>query len=128
MKLLVDTHAFLWVIHGDARLSQGGREAYLDRRNDLFLSAASIWEIGIKVSLGKLEMLSGWIGTIRHEMDVSGVRLLPIEPDHCARLSSLPFYHRDPFDRLLIAQALVEDMSIVTADRKLAAYEPVCVW
>ncbi len=73
-------------------------------------------------------MLSGWIGTIRHEMDVSGVRLLPIEPDHCARLSWLPFHHRDPFDRLLIAQALVEDMSIVTADRRLAAYEPVCVW
>ncbi|MBT6146729.1 MAG: type II toxin-antitoxin system VapC family toxin [Gemmatimonadetes bacterium] len=128
MKLLVDTHAFLWAIHGDARLSRGGREAYLDRRNDLFLSAASIWEIGIKVSLGKLEMVSGWIDTIRHEMDVSGVRLLPIETDHCARLASLPFHHRDPFDRILIAQALVGGMSIVTADRKLAAYEPACVW
>ena len=80
------------------------------------------------MSLGKLEMVSGWIDTFRHEMDVNGVRLLPIEPEHCARLSSLPFHHRDPFDRILIAQALGEGMSIVTADRKLAAYEPACVW
>ncbi|MBQ36525.1 MAG: PIN domain nuclease [Gemmatimonadaceae bacterium] len=128
MKLLIDTHVFLWAVHGDPRLSKPAREAYLNRRNDLYVSAASFWEIGIKVSLGKLELASGWLETLRHEMEASGLRLLPVEPEHCASLASLPFHHRDPFDRLLVTQALKEGMSIITADRKLAEYEPACVW
>jgi|SaaInlStandDraft_7_1057024.scaffolds.fasta_scaffold267368_1 PIN domain nuclease of toxin-antitoxin system len=128
MRLLIDTHAFLWVIHGDARLSAPAREAYLDRRTDLYVSIASFWEIGIKVSLGKLELVSGWLDVLRHEMDVSGIRLVPIEPAHCARLTSIPFHHRDPFDRLIVSQALVGNMSILTADHQLSAYEPICIW
>jgi len=128
VKLLLDTHAFLWLINGDDRLSDTARQLYLDRANDLYVSAASLWEIGIKVGIGKLRLAEDWSATIPGEMEANSIRWLPIELAHCVQLSSLPFHHRDPFDRLLIAQALVEGMSLLTADEAMAGYAVDCLW
>ena len=128
MKLLFDTHAFLWLIDGDDRLSDTARQAYVDRANDLYVSAASLWEIGIKVSVGKLTLAEGWSAAIARELEANAIRWLPIELAHCARLSSLPFHHRDPFDRMLVAQALIEEMALLTADDAMAAYQVDCIW
>ena len=128
MKLLFDTHALLWLIDGDDRLSDTARQVYLDRANDLYVSAASMWEIGIKIGIGKLTLAEGWSTAIAREMEANAIRSLPIELAHCARLSSLPFHHRDPFDRMLVAQALIEGMALLTADHALTAYEVDCIW
>ena len=84
-------------------------------------SAASLWEIGVEVSLGKLVLQNDWPATIGNELELNGIRWLPIELAHCAKVATLPFHHRDPFVRLLVAQALHEEMALITADTTLAA-------
>jgi PIN domain nuclease of toxin-antitoxin system len=128
MKILIDTHAFLWLIDGDPRLSNGAKKIFLDNENALFLSAASLWEISIKLSLGKLKLARNWISMIISEMTANRIQWLSIEIEHCAELSRLPFLHRDPFDRMLVSQALVEDMSILSHDVRLSDYPIQRVW
>ena len=128
MKVLLDTHAFLWLITDDNRLSQTARETYLNPQNRLFFSAASLWEMCIKQSLGKLSLKSGWLHTIQNELKINAIQWLPVEPAHCARLIKLPFYHRDPFDRMLIAQSLVENLRLLSRDDRFAAYKIRCIW
>ena len=128
MKVLLDTHAFLWSITGDDRLSKTAEKTFLNPDNILYFSAASFWEICIKMSLGKLSLKSGWFKTIQDEMRNNAVQWLPVEMPHCVELTKLPFHHRDPFDRMLIAQALVEDLQLLSRDGRLSAYEIELIW
>lgn len=128
MKLLLDTHALLWSIAESGRLSPAAARAYRNPANDLFVSAASLWEIGIKISLGNLSLHQDWPAIIRRELEINGIRWLAVSLEHCAAVSTLPFHHRDPFDRLLIAQARCEGLALLTADSAFAAYEVEVVW
>ena len=128
MRLLLDTQAFLWFVLNDPRLSAYARALLVDPNNELLLSPASYWEIAIKVSIGKLTLHRS------HEdfMDAVTVqhafKILPILPTHTAKVIGLPFHHKDPFDRLLVAQALVESISIVSNDPALDAYGITRLW
>ena len=128
MNVLLDTHAFLWSITGDDRLSKTAEKTFLDPGNNLYFSAASFWEICIKLSLGKLSLKREWFKTIQEEMRINAVQWLPVEMEHCLELTKLPFHHRDPFDRMLIAQAIIEDLQLLSRDRRLAAYEIERIW
>ena len=128
MKLLLDTHALLWMSDASGRLSAKAAATIMDGRNDLLLSVASWWEIAIKISLGKLELKSDWAPALKREMRHNGITWLSVRPDHCERVCLLPFHHRDPFDRLLVAQAQVEKLAVVTADPHFAPYGIDVVW
>lgn len=128
MKLLIDTHAFLWIISGNKNLSANAAAAFLDIDNELFFSAASYWEICIKCSLGKIDLANDWAQIFDQEMAANGIKWLPVAKEHCRRVSSLPFIHRDPFDRMLIAQADEEGMSLLTADERIRQYSVNVVW
>ena len=123
MKILVDTHVFLWMAMTPMRLSGRVRALLADTANELFLSDASVWEIAIKYKTGRLE-LSGepslWI-PLRVERYY--LTELTIRRDHIFRAGGLPLHHRDPFDRLLVAQAQVEGLTLLTADARLSAYD-----
>lgn len=127
MKLLLDTQAFLWVITNQ-KLSQRARDTFLEPSNQLFFSAASYWEICIKRSVGKLVLADDWEQIFEREMRVNDIRWLPIEKAHCRAIIELPWVHRDPFDRLLIAQALHEGMTILTADSNIQQYAVATIW
>ena len=128
MKVLLDTHTFLWLISGDDRLSETAQKTFLDPGNIMFFSAASLCEICIKMSLGKLSLKSGWLKTIQDEMNVNAIQWLSIEMPHCVELTNLPFHHRDPFDRMLVAQARVDDMQLLSRDNRLSSYEIKRIW
>lgn len=127
MNLLLDTHAFLWSI-SNRRLSSAADSAFLDEDNTLYLSAASYWEICIKLSLKKLALPEDWQATAETAMKLNGIRWLPVERAHCHALLDLPFHHRDPFDRLLVAQARVEGLAILTADQGFQRYDIAVIW
>jgi PIN domain nuclease of toxin-antitoxin system len=128
MKVLLDTHAFLWLITDDNRLSENARQTFMNTENSLFFSAASLWEICIKKSLGKIFLKDGWFRTIQAEMEINTIQWLPIEMTHCAEVTDLPFHHRDPFDRMLIAQAIVEEMKLLSRDNRLSDYAIELIW
>ena len=128
MKVLLDTHAFLWLITGDDRLSENARQTFLNTENSLFFSAASLWEICIKKSLGKISLKDGWFQTIQEEMEINTIQWLSIEMTHSAEVTELPFHHRDPFDRMLIAQAIVEEMKLISRDSPLSNYGIELIW
>jgi len=128
MKVLLDTHAFLWAIAGDKKLSKTARKTFLDPSNRLFFSAVSMWEICIKISLEKLALKGGWFKKIQNEMITNAVQWLPVEMQHCFELTKLPFHHRDPFDRMLVAQARVEDLQVLSRDVRLSVYDIECLW
>lgn len=125
MNLLLDTHIALWAIADSPRLPQRARELILDAGNSVSVSAASVWEIAIKHALGRGDMpISG--EQALEWFRASGYTLLPIEAQHAAAVGHLPEHHADPFDRLLVAQALTEPLRLLTHDRALEAYgEPV---
>lgn len=128
MKLLLDTHTFLWFIMGSAYLSANARALIEDQANEKFLSVASLWEIAIKVSIGKLSLSAPFNTLIPEQLSLNGFELLKLEVPHAATLINLPFHHRDPFDRLLIAQAMVEQMQIVSIDSVFDAYQIQRAW
>jgi PIN domain nuclease of toxin-antitoxin system len=128
MKLLLDTHSFLWFVQGDPKLSETARQLAEDPMNDRFVSMASVWEIGIKISVGKLRLESAVDLFVPEQLYLNGMGLLSITVGHIAAVSSLPFHHRDPFDRMLIAQAQVEQMTIVSVDAALDAYGIARLW
>ena len=128
MKLLLDTHAFLWFIGGDASLSSTARALTEDTANQPFLSIASLWEMAIKLSIGKLSLGQPFETLIPAQMSLNGIDLLSIVLPHVVKVAQLPFYHRDPFDRLLIAQAAVEQMSIISGDSAFDAYPISRLW
>ena len=121
MRLLLDTHIALWALTDDARLSARARALIEDPANQVAVSAASVWEIAIKHGLGRGDMpVSG--GAALNWFRQAGYDLLPVTPDHAAAVEALPDHHRDPFDRLLIAQATSEPMRLITRDPLVALY------
>ena len=127
MKLLLDTHAFLWFVTGDRRLSRRARRAIEAAEAELLISTASVWEIAIKASLGRLTLPKS-VHDYFDEKVAAGFIILPVEWPHAARVGELPFHHRDPFDRLIIAQGLVEGLPIVSGDPMFKAYGATIVW
>lgn len=121
MRLLLDTHALLWFLAGDPALGDPARRAIEDPANERRVSVASLWEIAIKISLGKLDVQGGFDAVVA-ALPENDFDLLALEVRHVRRLVDLPFHHRDPFDRVLIAQAIEDDLTIVTADRSFIAY------
>jgi PIN domain nuclease of toxin-antitoxin system len=119
MRLLLDTHTFLWFIEGSLNLSDVARNLIEDQANQRFLSVASLWEMSIKVSIGKLELGMTFTELVEREVYGNAIELLEIQPEHLDELAKLPFHHKDPFDRLMIAQSLAEGIPIVTKDAAL---------
>lgn len=128
VRLLADTHAMLWWLRDDPRLSARAREIVLDGGNELLWSMASSWEIAVKHGLGKLELDRPLHRLFAELVGEQGLEVLPIRHRHCVRVAELPRHHRDPFDRMLIAQAQEERVPLLTADPKLAAYDVEVVW
>jgi PIN domain nuclease of toxin-antitoxin system len=128
MKLLLDTHTFLWFIAGSHNLSQTARELIEDVANEKLVSIASLWEIAIKHSIGKLPLAAPFSALIPQQMALNGFDSLPIEIHQISLLVALPFHHRDPFDRLLIAQSLAEGIPLVSADSNFDAYGVQRFW
>jgi PIN domain nuclease of toxin-antitoxin system len=125
---LLDTHVFLWLAGDDTRLSAKVRELALDAGNPLSLSVASVWELAIKASLGKLRLDVGLGELIESQRAALGLTMLRIETAHVLEVETLEYHHRDPFDRLLVAQARVERLTIVSRDTRLDDYDVERVW
>ena len=128
MKVLLDTHTFLWWITDDGRLSLRAREAISNEENELFVSAATGWEIAIKVRIGRLELPDDPQCFVSEQLRINAFKPLPIGMDHALHVSTLADHHRDPFDRMLIAQAQVEGIPIVTADSNIQKYQVEVIW
>lgn len=128
MKLLLDTHAFLWFIGGSPRLSSSARTLIEAPENERLISAASIFEMAIKIGLGKLTVGQPLEQILAREIDSGAFALLPIEVRHVSVLASLPFHHRDPFDRLLAAQSLVDGLALLSVDEAFGAYGVRRLW
>ena len=123
MKVLVDTQCWLWMQASPERLPSSARQVLESARAELFLSAASIWEMAIKIGIGKLRLPLPINEYVHTRLEQSRTGVLPIDHHHVLRVAALPPHHRDPFDRMLVAQAQVERWPIVTADHQLAMYE-----
>lgn len=128
MNYLLDTHTFLWFINDDASLSSTAKALIEDPENTIYLSVASIWEMAIKVSLEKLEMSSPFTDFIDEQLDENTIVLLNIKTTHTGIVITLPFHHRDPFDRLIIAQSKVEDIPIIGKDAIFDDYGIKRLW
>ncbi|QWF69694.1 type II toxin-antitoxin system VapC family toxin [Methylomonas paludis] len=122
MKYLLDTHIFLWLNEEPDKLSPTMRQVCDDPANTLVISLVSLWEIQIKQQLGKLQLDLPWRQMLETQQQDNGLLLLPIEIKHISALENLPSFHRDPFDRLLIAQALQENMTILSVDAVFTQY------
>lgn len=128
MRLLLDTHALLWWQTDDPQLSDAARAAIADSSNDVFVSAASAWEIATKVRLGKLPGLAEAAERFVDLVDADGFRSLSMSPHHALRAGSFALPHRDPFDRMLAAQSELEGLVLVTRDRDFAAFGTATLW
>jgi len=128
MKLLLDTHTALWWVNEHERLSPTAKSMILDNTNVLYISIASMWEIAIKVSIGKMQRLNGGVGAFIAKMKYMPVFLLPVLTDYVEIVELLPYIHRDPFDRLLVATAKSEGMTILTIDENIHRYDVSYAW
>jgi PIN domain nuclease of toxin-antitoxin system len=128
VNILLDTHSFIWFVEDNPSLSSHARMLIAEPTNDVFLSIASVWEMAIKVSLGKLDLTQPFDLFIPNQLLLNDITLLDITISHTLRVATLPFHHRDPFDRLLIAQSLVEVMPIIGIDSVFDAYGANRLW
>lgn len=128
MKLLLDTHAFIWWDSEPTKLSPKALTLCQDRQNVLVLSVVSLWEMQIKVQLGKLRLALPLKEIVGSQQETNKVQILPVTLAHVLALESLPSHHRDPFDRLLVAQATVEEAVLVSGDPNIAKYPVQVVW
>ena len=126
-SFLLGTHAAIWFLNGDDRISKNAKSTITNFSNSKFLSIASIWEVAIKIGLGKLEFTGKTDGLIKLA-ETNGITILPIKPGYLSTLETLPLIHRDPFDRLLVATAIYEQMTIITADENIAKYPVSHLW
>jgi PIN domain nuclease of toxin-antitoxin system len=124
VRLLADTHAALWLLAEDERLSASADQMLTDPSNEVLLSAAVVWEVAIKRSLDKLDVPDGFAGLLLE----AGAVPLAISIDHARAVRSLPWHHRDPFDRLLVAQAALEDVVLISGDERLRSYDVRVAW
>ena len=128
MKTLLDTHAFLWFISGDSKLSDRAKSSIEDDGNEKLVSMASMWEMAIKISIGRLKVLESFEFLIPRQIQINGFELLPIQFEHVSKVSYLPFHHRDPFDRLLVSQCIIEKCAIISRDAAFDSYPIVRLW
>ncbi len=122
MRLLLDTHIFIWWADQPERLSPAALSALEDEANELLLSVASVWEMQIKIQLGKLKLSLSLKELLKNQQETNDLTVSPVTLTHVLALDALPFHHKDPFDRLLLAQSIEEDLTIVTADSQFSAY------
>lgn len=128
MRLLLDTHTLLWAALDDSRLSVPARSLLLDRANPLYLSSVSAWEIVIKYQAGKLRLPDAPWRFVRNSLDLLAIETLPVTLEHALRVETLPDHHRDPFDRVLIAQAQLENLTLLTRDEIFTRYPVKTLW
>jgi PIN domain nuclease of toxin-antitoxin system len=128
VRVLLDTHAFLWWVLDDPRLPQRARSTIGEARNEVFVSAASAWEIVTKAGLGRLPIPEPIDRSVAGYLEANAFQALPLTMRHALGLVALPDLHRDPFDRMLVAQSLAEEMPLVTGDRAVAAYPVDTIW
>lgn len=128
MSHLLDTQALLWFLLDDSRLSKTARNQILAPNQSIYVSPASLWEIAIKISLGKYTLPVPFTAFWNEQLQINNFTLLPISISHTARVVDLPFYHRDPFDRLIIAQSLVEEMPVISSDKLFDQYGVKRLW
>ncbi|MGA7312368.1 MAG: type II toxin-antitoxin system VapC family toxin [Silvibacterium sp.] len=128
MRVLIDAHALIWATVEPHRISPRARQLLSHPEHELLFSMVSLWELSLKISNGKLTPLGASITDVIEVLKQRGAQLLPIRIGHIVRLESLPLHHRDPFDRLLVAQALEEDLAILSSDRLLHQYSAKIVW
>ncbi len=121
MKFLIDTHILIWFLEGNELLAKNNREMIASSRNEIFVSIASLWEMAIKISVGKLTISKPFVDVIK-QIAEENLEILSISPGHTLQVSTLPFHHRDPFDRIIIARAQVEDLTIISDDPEFDAY------
>lgn len=127
MNYLLDTHALIWFLTGDKNLSKKSKEIIENQDNSIFISVSTIWEIAIKISLNKFKFQKGFKNFL-DLIDNNGFEIIPISFEHALAVSSLEFIHRDPFDRLIVAQALTENMDIITKDEYITQYHIKTIW
>jgi PIN domain nuclease of toxin-antitoxin system len=127
MQLLLDTHTFIWFINGDSSLPNKIIDEIKNLKNQCFISIVSIWEIAIKCKLNKLS-LNADFDRILDFLDQNQIEILPISFDHIIKLNELDFYHRDPFDRIIIAQGMLENLTILTKDQNFSCYKVKALW
>lgn len=127
MDILIDTHVLIWFAEKHPRLIPKVQRWLEDSENRIFLSMVSMWEMAIKVNLGRLTLLVSFETTLE-QLPKMGFELMPIELKHVTRFASLPLHHRDPFDRMLVAQAMEENLSLVSSDRSLSKYGIKVLW
>ena len=128
MRLLLDTHTFIWLDASPDQLSAEAYDVLQDPSNDLLLSIVSVWEIQIKAQLGRLDIRRDLAGIVQEQQTSNGIELLPITLPHILALGELPPHHRDPFDRLLISQARVDNLVLVTKDENISNYPVDVLW
>jgi PIN domain nuclease of toxin-antitoxin system len=128
VNALLDTHAFLWAVTGDRRLSSPARALIEDGENQVFLSAVSMWEIVLKAKAGKLHVEGSVAKMLEEQMRQAGISPLAIYPAHVLRVAALPPIHKDPFDRLLVAQAQAENLALVSGDPEIRRYTVQVIW
>lgn len=116
--MLLDTHSLIWMLLDDSRVSVKAKRVLRSEENELYVSLVSLWEIAIKMKIGKLSGLGSSVEYLRDEIDAFGIYLLPIRYEHIVQLEHLPLFHGDPFDRLLIAQAATESLAVLTGDAR----------
>lgn len=127
MRFLIDTHTFLWFVNDSPKLSTNAK-SLMESDNDLWVSIASLWEIAIKVNIGKLTLPNNYENFIPEQLALNDIETLPIKMAHLATYTTLPLHHRDPYDRLLIAQAMTEKVSIISADVAFDSYFVSRIW
>ena len=128
LRILLDTHVLLLLVDDTSKLSSRVIQLCEDENNALFVSVASFWELAIKMNLGKITLADNAIEQLKSWCSVNAISILPIEINHCIRVQTLPFHHRDPFDRLLISQALCEELATISIHEHFPAYGVEVVW
>ncbi|HEV8605275.1 MAG TPA: type II toxin-antitoxin system VapC family toxin [Tepidisphaeraceae bacterium] len=128
MRALLDTHAFLWFVRGDQRLSARAQDVIEDADSELILSTASAWEIIIKAGIGRLKLEIDADLFLREQLATNQIEPLPIQLEHTLAIASLPSHHRDPFDRIIIAQGITERLPIITGDSEFSKYRVPLIW
>ena len=128
MKLLLDTHTLLWLVEDDPQLSQTALDLLVDPGNELLLSPATYWELAIKISIRKYRLADPLADYIAEAVQLYGLRILPIDVRHAEAIVTLPHHHKDPFDRMLIAQSIVDNVALVSSDEAFDAYPIQRLW
>jgi len=128
LKYILDTHALLWITSDSDRLTSKAKSIYLDDKNEIWLSKASVWEMAIKISLKKLQIKNNIENFINDHVVGNGIKILDITLEQIYKLETLPFHHRDPFDRLIISQSMTEGIPVISSDHKFDKYNVNRIW